>query len=219
MDAIEFACVFEEITKSLKIELDSDIAGNIFDMYENTYENYTLLELIGLLREGNHEITCPWNKNALIKMIKEKKIDIPEKKEHMQPTVWKHYRIRRSLDVIDTKYLEFYEGSIIQDPSGQIYMLEDIIEELLPEDDAEESYDDDDDDDEDDDNDDDDDNERTVVIMYFKNMDTYEELSMHAEDFMWRIDNEDVTILQDRNCVKFMNEEQEQYWTNYIRWM
>jgi hypothetical protein len=55
--------------------------------------------------------------------------------------------------------------------------------------------------------------------MYFKNMDTNEELSMCAEDFMWRMDNEDITILQDRNCGKFMNEEQEQYWTNHVRWM
>jgi hypothetical protein len=195
MEAIEFACVFEEIAKSLKIELDSDIAGNIFDIYEGYYENYTLLELIGLLRDEEHDITCPWNKKALIKMIKDNNINIPKKYEPMKPTEWEHYRIRRSLDVIDAKYLEFYEGSIIQEPTGQVYMLETMCEEIQPDD------------------------GRTAVVMYFINMDTDEELIMYAEDFIWSIDNEDVTILQNRDCMKFMNEEQEEYWTNNRRGM
>ena len=193
MEALEFACVFEEITNKLGTKLDSDLVAKIFEKYEGSYENYTLVELLHLLR--NYEIdNVPWNKKALIKLIKDKNLPIPEKKEAMQPTKWEHYRIRKSLDVIKAKYLEFYDGSIIQDPSGIIYMLEFIDRDL-------------------------DENEEEIIIMCFQNMETKEQLIMNAEDFMWSIDNEDVTILQDRNYQKFMNNEQKEYWTGHIRYM
>lgn len=193
MEALEFACVFEEITEKLGTKLDSDIAAKIFEMYEVSYENYTLVELLHLLR--NYDIQdVAWNKKALIKMIEDKNLPIPEKKEAMEPTKWEHYRIRKSLDVINVKYLEFYDGSIIQDPSGIIYMLEFINRDL-------------------------DENEEEIIIMCFQNMETKEQLIMNAEDFMWSIDNEDVTILQDRNYKKFMNDEQKEYWTGHVRYI
>jgi hypothetical protein len=193
MEAIEFACVFEEITNKLGTKLDSDLVAKIFEMYEGSYENYTLVELLHLLR--NHNIdNVPWNKKALIKMIEDKNLPIPKKKEKMEPTKWEHYRVRKSLDVIDAKYLEFYDGSIIQEPSGQIYLLQFIDRDL-------------------------DENEEEIIIMCFQNMETKEQLIMDAEDFMWSLDNEDVTILQDRNYQKFMNDEQKEYWTGHIRYI
>jgi hypothetical protein len=203
MEAIEFACVLTEITKSLNIELDSDLVGKIFEIYEHSYENYTLLELMGLVRNAGHEITCDWNKKALVQLIKEKNLDIPERREEMQLSEWRHYRIRKSLDVLEvrstldtmkSKTLEFYDGSIIQDPSGQIYLLKFINKEYISDDEI-------------------------GIVMYFKNMETKEEIEMYAEDFVWSLDNEDVTILQDRNNDKFMNEEQKEKWTNHVRWM
>lgn len=206
MDATEFACTLEGITKSLNIEIDSDIVGKMFNAYEKTYENYTLLELIGLLYHHKIKITCPWNKKALIKMIEDKNLNIPVKKEPMTPTKWDHYRVRRSLDVIETKYMEFYEGSIVQMPDGKAYIITDIYlekEELISDDlpiDEYSSY-------------------RKIIIIYFEDMETIEESSMYIEDFMHSLDFEDTTILQDRNREYFMNEEQKTFWKNYVRWM
>jgi hypothetical protein len=161
------------------------------------------LELMGLVRNAGHEITCDWNKKALVQLIKEKNLDIPERREEMQLSEWRHYRIRKSLDVLEvrstldtmkSKTLEFYDGSIIQDPSGQIYLLKFINKEYISDDEI-------------------------GIVMYFKNMETKEEIEMYAEDFVWSLDNEDVTILQDRNNDKFMNEEQKEKWTNHVRWM
>lgn len=124
MNAIEFACTVDEIAKRLKVEFDSDLVGKIYDIYEVSYENYTLLELIGLLNQKNIEITCPWNKKAIIQMISEKNISLPIKKGEIEPTKWEHYRVRKSLDVIETANMEFYDGSIIEMPDGQPYMID-----------------------------------------------------------------------------------------------
>ena len=206
MDATEFACTLEGITKSLNIEIDSDIVGKMFNAYEKTYENYTLLELIGLLHHHKIKITCPWSKKALIKMIEDENLNIPVKKEPMTPTKWDHYRIRRSLDVIKTEYMEFYEGSIIQMPDGKAYTIIDVYlekEELISDDlpiDEDSSY-------------------RKIIIIYFQDVETKEESSIYIEDFMHALDFEDTTILQDRNREYFMNEEQKTFWKNYVRWI
>ena len=206
MDATEFACTLEGTTKSLNIEIDSDIVGKMFNAYEKTQENYTLLELIGLLHTHKIKITCPWNKKALIKMIEENNIHIPVKHEPITPTKWDHYRVRRSLDVIKTEYMEFYEGSIIQMPDGKAYTIIDVYlekEELISDDlpiDEDSSY-------------------RKIIIIYFQDVETKEESSIYIEDFMHALDFEDTTILQDRNREYFMNEEQKTFWKNYVRWI
>ncbi len=198
MEAIEFACVISEITKSLKIDIDSDIVGNIFDIYQGSYENYTLFELLHLLRKGNHEITVPWNKKAIIKMIEDEKIAIPRKYEDMEPTKWEHYRIRKSLEVINIidLYIEFDDNGfdIFQDSMGNIHKLECICREL-------------------------DENEEETLAMYFENIVNKQTSRMEVEDFIWSLDNEDITILQYVLHEKFLNEEEKERWKNYVRYM
>lgn len=205
MNAIEFNCVINEITKKLGIQMDADLVGKIYDIYEGTYDNYTLLELIGLLEKYNIEITCPWNKRAIIKMIEDQKLDIPKKYEPMQPTTFQHYRVRRSLDILNTRYMEFYDGCIVQTPDGQaqkILFLQ--SEEELISDDLDpyqgSSY-------------------KSTIFIYFENMATKEETEMTAKEFIWKLDNLDCTILQDQNRQYFMNEEEKHFWTNHVRVM
>ncbi len=206
MEAIELACWMERITKNLKIELDSDLVGKIYDIYKISYENYTLLELIGLLRKRKIAIDCPWSKKDIIQMISDKNIKLPIKEEPLQPTKWEHYRIRRSLDIIKTDHMEFYEGSIIQMPDdGDPYLIIDVEsnQELISEDLAE----------------DDDRNYKDVLYVYLENTNTKKEYCIYVEDLMYSLDYEDVTILQDRNRGMFMNEEQKIRWTNHIRYI
>lgn len=220
MDADEFACIMEGVTKSLNIDIDSDIVSNIYDEYRGSYENYTLFELIKLL-QNSKEYTeqFPFNKNEIIKIIKENNLDIPPKYEPLEPTKWGHYRIRRSLDVIDADSVEFYDGSIVKYPDGQVYLIDCInttsmlvsdditnIEDIKSE--SSECYYVHD-------------NKiyKEILVVCFENVDTKEKCEMLAEDFMYDMDYEDITIVQDRNRGIFMNEEQENYWTNHVRWM
>lgn len=198
MEAIEFACVIDEITKSLDIEIDTDLVAKIFDIYQGSYENYTLFELLYLLRKGNHEITVPWNKKAIIKMITEKNLDIPKKMEQMEPTKWEHYRIRRSLDVINIidSCMDFDDNgfNIFQDGMGNIHKLESICME-------------------------EDENEEEVLVMYFENIQDNSTSILEVDDFIWSMDNDDITILQYVSCEKFLNEEEKERWKNYIRYI
>jgi len=199
MDAIEFACVMKEITESLNIQLDADVTSKIFDIYEGSYENYTLLELIYLLRKKNYEITVPWNKKELITMIENNNLDIPKKYEPMEPTKWEHYRVRRSLEVIDIvdSYMTFDDGGfdIFQDGRGYIHRLVYICRES------------------------DADDEEEVSVMYFENIDNNNESRLKVDEFIWSLDNEDITILQYVMHEKFLNEEEKEKWKNHIRYM
>ena len=204
MEAIEFACVMDKLSKSLKIDLDPDLVGEIHSIYEGSYENYTLLELIGLLRKNKIKITCAWNKKAIIAFIEENKYNIPKKYEPMEPTKWEHYRIRRSLDVIDTENIEFYEGSMVKMPDGEDYLIDvnkwgELISEDLDQTDPDSWVD--------------------VIYVYLENIKTKEEICMYAEEFIECLDYEDVTILQDRNTGYFLNDEQKTRWENHVRYM
>lgn len=207
IDAILFADAMDRWTNKLAIDMDSELVGNIFKIYEKkcSYDNYNLLELVGLCQENEILATCPLNRKAIIEMIDTKNIDIPLKHEPMNATKWEQYMVRNSLCVIKTKYMEFYEGSIIQMPDGDPYIVEDILceEELISDDlpaDEESSY-------------------KEVITFYLKNLKTDEESKMSIEDFMHNLDYEDVTILQDRKNGIYMNEEQKELWTNHIRWI
>ena len=190
MEATQFACVMEEISKSLNIDMDADLTAKIFDLYEFSYDNYTLLELLYLLRKKKYEITVPWNKKAIIEMIEDKNLDIPKKTEPMEPTKWehysirenlKHYRTRRCFDVIDTTFMDFEDDTsniIFQDPYGNKQQLIQICKE-----------------------------DEEIIIMYFENTETKIGTQMYVEDFIWSIDNENVTILQHIDYGKYLNQE------------
>jgi hypothetical protein len=86
---IEFACLLERLQKKIDIRINSDIVGKIYDIYDGTYENYTLFELINKLLENKIRITCPWNKKMIIEMIQSEGLYIPKKYEPMERTNWK----------------------------------------------------------------------------------------------------------------------------------
>jgi hypothetical protein len=80
MDALQFACILYALQQKLCLHIDSDIIEYIYDFYlMDYYEKYTLFELIDALYSRHIPICCELNKNALIKMIKDKKVDIPDK--------------------------------------------------------------------------------------------------------------------------------------------
>jgi hypothetical protein len=204
MEAIEFACVLHEITKNLKVDMDADLVGKIFGMYEGSYENYTLLELIGLLHTLKIPIQCAWNKKAIIDMIESKKLDVPKKYEEMQATKWDYYRVRRSLDIISTKYMEFSEGNVIKNAHGAVFLVEAYITQELTSDDLPE---------------DDPCSWEDVAYIILENQETQEECQIHPDEFFNALDNDDVTILQDTSRGYYASEEMKQKWMNHVRMM
>jgi hypothetical protein len=131
---IVFACLLERLQKKLKIMIDSDIVSKIYDTYNGTYENYTLLELINKLLENKVRITCPWNKKKIIEMIQTEGLYIPKKYEPMKPSNWK-LKISRgdhcclqsnsfiaisNHDIIRCSYGNFYQIMIVQFPSETV---------------------------------------------------------------------------------------------------
>lgn len=105
MDAINFACFFERFQKSLGYTIDSEIVGNIFEYYD-TYDNYTLPELIYTLDKKRIKIDCEYNKKAIVEMIKSKKINIPTKNGPIQHSEWYQY--------YDRPYIEYSRRNIIK---------------------------------------------------------------------------------------------------------
>lgn len=92
-DPIAFTCFMAEIAKKTNIELMSDITQNIYELYEGSYDNYTLFELIHIVRKSGYNIDCLYNKIDIINMIETRGYNIPRLKEKMQGTTWDHVRI------------------------------------------------------------------------------------------------------------------------------
>jgi len=183
MEPIEFACIFTDITKKLSIEIDIDIIAKIYDIYEGSYENYTLLELINLVEI--EKINCPWNKKAIIKTIKNKKLNIPKKYEEIEPTKWIYYEKSNNIDYIyldciyTNTYFKFYEGDIIQLSNGYILKLLNIIKL---------NY-----------------NVKQFTHLYFMNININKKICILAEDFINMLDNDDITILQNLDRCYFIH--------------
>lgn len=130
LDELEFACLCERWQTSLGTHVDADLIGKMFrDYYAPNYNNYTLLELIYELHIARVQILCQWNKKAIIDMIKEFKIDIPEKRKPSSgATEWQHNTNRSNGSAIDTIFIydcdiEFREGDVIQLQDGIAYEI------------------------------------------------------------------------------------------------
>jgi hypothetical protein len=50
--------------------------------------------------------------------------------------------------------------------------------------------------------------------MHFENRGTQDVSRLHVEEFLWSLDNEDVTILQNAQYDKFLNDEEKELWEN-----
>ncbi len=189
MNAIEFACFFERLQTSLNMNIDADIVSKIFDLYEGSYENYTLLELISMLSYRNIKIDCAFNKKSIIEMIITKKLDIPKRYEQLQPTMWnfeesKHY----NYIFIHNLCFGFYEGDTFLTSAGVVWVLDSVElyeEPVLGEyqsidDEPEGGY-------------------QNVIYMYFINQDTGDDICIQADDFIHSLDYDDTTIISSNN--------------------
>lgn len=198
MEAIEFACVVDEIVKSLNIQIDADLVAILYDEYDCSYENYTLLELIHILRSMNVEIDCAWNKAAIIEMIQRRNLKIQQKKEPLERTVWK-YGCERSTEYIETKGTKFIfcEGTVIQSEYAVLYnvdiaITDELISDDLPDDDPD-SY-----------------KEVLYVSLYDGRHDDF--IFVEPQEFIDMLDFDDVTIIQNRSYGLFISDEQEARW-------
>ncbi len=170
MNPIEFACFFEKFQRSIGHTIDTDIVGKIYEYYEDTYDNYTLLELISILSIKNITIDCEFNKKSIIKMIKTKNIDIPTHHGTMKPTSWWMEEGERYNYIFAPKmYFAFYEGDIFKTQEGIVWELMEILQEI------------------------------GETLMYFKNKDNGNEICILADDFMYSLDYHDTTIIYNSN--------------------
>jgi hypothetical protein len=160
-------------------------------LYAGPYENYTLIELLHILKEKNIETTCYWNKNAIIEMIKsdEQKFNIPKKYEPLQPSTWKYDRHRITVDSFRYDYLivtsdsynasfEFTQNDLIKLIDGKIYEIEitkdmELINANIYVD---------------------------TIYVYIYCIDTAEEKYFYAEEFIKMLDYEDVTIIRNKGA-------------------
>jgi hypothetical protein len=96
----------------------------------NTNNSITVLD-----KEKKIDITCYWNKNAIIEMIKtdEQKFNIPKKYEPLIPSTWNFDKHRITVDSYRDDYLsmssklynasfEFKYNDLIRLIDGNIYM-------------------------------------------------------------------------------------------------
>ena len=174
---IEFTCLLERLQKKLDIRIDSDIVGKIYYIYEGTYENYTLLELINILLENKVRITCPWNKKMIIEMIKTEGLYIPKKYEPMEPSNWE-LKISGDCCLKCNNFITISNHDIIQSSNGNEYEIMIVKYE-------------DDDDDNDDDN--------SKVYVYLFNLNDEQETDFLPKTLINILDYEDITIITNKD--------------------
>lgn len=181
------------MAKLENVELSSDISEMIYEKYEESYKNYTLLELITTVHMSGYTITCPWNKLDIINMIEQNGHNVPIKKEEMVRTTWNHYRIRRSMDVLETPNCEFYEGDKIQLENGIIYDIHFEEHKVTN-------------------------SENKVEFQVYAVLTPYEgeTISVTPQELIDMLDYDDVTIVQCRDLCYYMCAEEEEYWENYV---
>jgi hypothetical protein len=129
MEKLEFACLFERLQNSLSVRLDSDIVSHIYHIYSHTYNNYSLFEIYGLLKQKNQKIyTDMMNWNILIDIAK--KLDIPQKhfKADILEPMWYLMRDKDDIMSITLVYpkFEIVAGDLIRLSDGFTYEINEI---------------------------------------------------------------------------------------------
>jgi hypothetical protein len=172
---INFACFFERLQKKLNIKIDSDIVSKIYDIYDGTYENYTLLELIKILLENNIRITCPWNKKMIIEMIisQDNKTYIPKKYESIKSSNWilkksEEYSLQLN------NYITISNHDIIKFSNGCEYEIMIIKEEHN-------------------------DNDDCKIYVYLLNLHINQEICYYPKTLVNILDYEDITIITNKD--------------------
>jgi len=170
---IEFACFFERLQKKLDIKINSDIVSKIYGIYDGTYENYTLLELINILLKNNIRITCPWNKKMIIEMIKTEGLNIPKKYEPMKLSKW----TLKKLEEYNLQFNNFFtisNNDIIKFSNNNEYEIMIIKEEQN-------------------------DNDDCKIYVFLFNLNINQEICYYPKTFASILDNEDITIITNKN--------------------
>lgn len=176
MNGLDLFAIFHTIF--IKIYENDDVLTKIFEYYKPNYENYTLLELIYLVKNIGYNEHFEWNKKYIIKLINEKKLPIPDKYEPLEKSIfenkWIHYK---KLDILYVNNSNFktYSGDMYKMSNGKTYMLFTIITkfELT----SSKKYD-------------------YVCYIYF-----LDNLMISAEKFFHILDTEDVTILKNQSSL------------------
>ena len=173
MKKIEFICFFERLQKKLDIKINSDIVSKIYGIYDGTYENYTLLELINILLKNNIRITCPWNKKMIIEMIKTEGLNIPKKYEPMKLSKW----TLKKLEEYNLQFNNFFtisNNDIIKFSNDNEYEIMIIKEEQN-------------------------DNDDCKIYVFLFNLNINQEICYYPKTFANILDKEDVTIITNKD--------------------
>jgi hypothetical protein len=179
---------FASILDNEDITIITNKNKNLFD---GPYENYTLIELLHILKEKKIDITCYWNKNSIIEMIKkdEQKFNIPKKYEPLIPSTWIFDKHRITTDSYRDDYLsvssnlynaifEFKYYDLIRLSDGNIYIIEfakdiEFLNVNMHVD---------------------------IMYVYMYCNDTGEEKYVYGDEFVKMLDYDDVTIIRNRSA-------------------
>ena len=160
-------------------------------LFEGPYNNYTLIDLLHILKEKKIDSAYYWNKNAIIEMIKtdEQKFNIPKKYEPLISSNWKFDKHRITIDSFRDDYLlvssntydvsfEFRQNDLIRLSDGNIYIIEfekdiEFININMYID---------------------------IMFVYMYCNDTGEEKYFYGDEFVNMLDSEDVTIIRNRSA-------------------
>jgi len=161
------------------------------NLFEGPYENYTLIELLHILKEKKIDITCYWNKNAIIEMIikDEHNFYISKKYEPLIPSTWIFDKHRITTDSYTDDYLsvssnfynaifEFKYNDLIRLSDGNIYIIEfakdiEFLNVNMHVD---------------------------IMYVYMYCNDTGEEKYVYGDEFVKMLDYEDVTIIRNKSA-------------------
>jgi hypothetical protein len=144
-----------------------------------------------ILKEKKIDITCYWNKNAIIEMIKkdEHKFNIPKKYEPLNPSTWIFDKHRITIDSYRDDYLsvssnlhnaifEFKYNDLIRLSDGNIYIIDfakdiEFLNSNMHVD---------------------------IMYVYMYCNDTGEEKYVYGDEFVKMLDYEDVTIIRNKSA-------------------
>jgi hypothetical protein len=161
------------------------------NLFDGPYENYTLIELLHIIKEKKIDITCPWNKKMIIEMIKtdEQKFNIPKKYEPLIPSSWNFDKHIITTDSYRDEYLivlsylynaslKFKYNDLIKLSDGNIYIIEfvrdtDFFNINMYVD---------------------------IMYVYMYCNDTGEEKYVYEDEFVKMLDYEDVTIIRNKSA-------------------
>ena len=152
------------------------------NLFEGPYSNYTLIELIHILKEKKIDNAYYWNKNAIIEMIKknEQKFNILKKYNPLIPSTFKFVRNEITNDylLVLSDSFEFRQNDLIRLSDGNIYIIEfekdiEFINVNMYID---------------------------IMFVYMYCNDTNEEKYFYGDEFVKMLDYEDVTIIRNRNA-------------------